>query len=136
MIRSSLRIATHVLGFALAFGSVTAAVPGAAEGIDPGTHQTRIPISGSFAASTTAGRSLVFENRGASSSRILIPSRQARGISCATEASGVSRSRAGQYTLSGGAELFCVAEPGRYRVTVMSAEGGSVREKRGELIVR
>ena len=113
-----------------------AATPAAAEGIEPGIAATQVAVSGAFPTSVEAGTALVFENRGRSAARLMIPAGQAAAFACEADGATASHSRAGQYTLSAGASLHCTAAPGSYRFTAVSAEGGAVRERSGKLRVR
>jgi hypothetical protein len=108
-----------------------------AEGVEPiGTAPTAIELSRVGDAQLESGTALAFRNPGAASSRLLLPHDAARAISCSPDGSTTSRSRPGQFLLGAGAELRCTAEPGRYKVTAITAEGGAVQERSGRILVR
>ena len=118
--------------FVLAFAS---AAPALAEGAlpAPGTAATTIRL-GSDGEHPSSG-AVVFRNAGTASQRLLLADRD-RGVACTPDGDRTSRSRPGQFTIAGGAELACTAEPGTHRFTAYTSEGGSVRESSGRIVVR
>lgn len=113
---------------------------GAAEGAWPPPGVAAIAVQlggdGDGAADHAGGGAFVFQNGGGASVRLLLPSERDRAVACTPDGQGSSRSRMGQYTIAGGAELHCTASPGKHRYTAITAEGGAVHEVEGRLVVR
>jgi hypothetical protein len=127
----------NVLALFLLLGLGTPAGVGA-EGVEPaiGAAASAIDLGRIGSDAQQAGTELLFRNPGTAASRLLLPSDAARAIACSPDGSTTNRSRPGQFLLAAGAELRCTAEPGRYKVTAISSEGGAIRERSGRLVVR
>ncbi len=123
-----------LLPFALFIGAAagadmaTPAVVRAVTLIDMGSAR------GSNAVVTTDGR-VVFRNRSAGSTRIVLSRKDASAFDCFADGEEVVRSRGEQYVLRGGAELSCTVRPGRYRYTTLTQQQGGVRMVRSTLRV-
>lgn len=110
----------------------------AAEGAwpPPGVAATAVQLGGADEADHAGGGAFVFQNGGGAAVRLLLPSERDHAVACTPDGQGSNRSRVGQYTIAGGAELHCTASPGKHRYTAITAEGGAVHEVEGRLVVR
>lgn len=103
----------------------------------PEVAETTVSLGAGGPSGDHAGDgAFVFQNDGGASLRLVLPSERVRAVACTPDGEGTSRSRAGQFMIAGGAALRCTAAPGKHRFTAITAEGGSVREIEGKLVVR
>jgi hypothetical protein len=101
----------------------------------PGTAATAILLGAQADGDHAGGGAFVFRNPGTASQRLLLAGRDP-AVECTPDGSSTSRSRPGQFTIAGGAELHCTAEPGTHRFSTIGSEGGAIREHKGKLVVR
>jgi hypothetical protein len=122
--------------FVLAGLLLVTAAPARSEGAlpAPGTAATAILLGAQADGDHAGDGAFVFRNPGTASQRLLLSERDR--VDCAPDGLLTSRSRPGQFTIAGGAELHCTAAPGSHRFTTIGSEGGAVTEHSGKLLVR
>lgn len=113
------------------------AVPSMAEAAPDGLRSPPILLTAMAGArvEVPASQLVVFQNDAEAVARVIFRHGDADGIAC-EEGAGVSRSRQGQYTVRGGAELVCELEPGRYRYETLTNRNGAVTRTRSQISAR
>ncbi len=94
-----------------------------------------LPAVAGQRAAVPADQRVVFRNDAEQTTRVVFHRRDAKRVRC-DGAVGVSRSRAGQYTVQPGAELLCSLEPGGYRYETLTSVHGAIERERARIDAR
>lgn len=125
--KRSLRTALAILALAPAAHAQSLAAPRAALVVLPAVAGAR--------AEVPADQRVVFRNDADGTTRVVFHRRDAAGVLC-EEGSGVTRSRAGQYTVAPGSQLVCSLDEGGYRYETLTSIDGGIERTRARITAR